>query len=48
MGKKNRGKTHGRVQLPVQETNVGGLPKTLSRQKRDEVNNLVAKILKSE
>jgi hypothetical protein len=48
MGKKSHGKTHERVKLPVQETNVGGLPKTLSPQKRDEVNHLVGKLLKGE
>ncbi|XP_023727954.1 actin-histidine N-methyltransferase isoform X3 [Cryptotermes secundus] len=46
MGRKNHGKAHGRVKLPVQETNEEeGVPK-ISPQKRSEVKNLVGKLLK--
>jgi hypothetical protein len=47
MGKKSRGRTHERGTLPVLETNVeNGLRKPLPRQKRNEVNNLVERLLK--
>jgi len=47
MGKKNRGKAHVRDTLPVEEKNVeDGLRKPLSRQKRNEVSNLVERLLK--
>lgn len=46
MGKKSHGKAHGRVKLPVQETNdEEGVPK-ISPQKRNELKNLVGKLLK--
>jgi hypothetical protein len=46
MGKKSRGRAHVRVTLPVQEANgEDGLRKPLSRQKRNEVNNLVERLL---
>ncbi|XP_069688824.1 actin-histidine N-methyltransferase [Periplaneta americana] len=47
MGKKSHGKIHGRGKLPIKETNIEeSLPKKLSRQKRNEVNQLVDKLLK--
>jgi len=47
MGKKIRGKAHVRDTLPVEEKNVeDGLRKPLSRQKRNEVSNLVERLLK--
>jgi hypothetical protein len=48
MGKKSHGKIHGSVKPPVHETNVEGKLKTLPRQKRNEVNQLVGKLLKGE
>jgi hypothetical protein len=45
MGKKSHGKAHGRVGLSIRETNVEVVPK-LSPQKRNEVKNLVGKLLK--
>jgi hypothetical protein len=46
MGKKVRGKAHVRDTLPVEEKNDDSR-KPLSRQKRNEVNNLVARLMKS-
>ena len=47
MGKKGHGKVHGGRKLPTKVTNVEeNLPKKLSRQKRNEVNQLVDKLLK--
>jgi hypothetical protein len=47
MGKKIRGKAHVRDTLPVEEKNVeDDLRKPLSRQKRNEVNNLVVRLMK--
>ena len=46
MGKKGHGKTPGGRKLPSKISNVEHLPKKLSRQKRNEVNQLVDKLLK--
>ncbi|PSN34553.1 Histone-lysine N-methyltransferase setd3 [Blattella germanica] len=47
MGKKGHGKTHGGRKIPLKDSNVEeNLPKKLSPQKRNEVNQLVDKLLK--
>lgn len=48
MGRKSHGKAHGRVKLPVQETNDEEDVPKISPQKRNEVKNLVGKLLKGE
>jgi hypothetical protein len=48
MGKKSHGKAHGKVRLPVQEANVKEVVPKISPQKRNEVKNLVGKLLKGE
>ncbi|XP_067011373.2 actin-histidine N-methyltransferase [Anabrus simplex] len=48
MGKKNHGKVCGRGKLPVKDSNLqNSTPRKLSRQKRNEVNQIVEKLLKA-
>lgn len=48
MGKKGHGKTTGRGKLPVKDgNNENSIPRKLSRQKRNEVNQIVEKLLKA-